>query len=64
METGKVAEFLRYVNKEILPATNDLENLDEKNRKHVQKLVYTNLVSSVRFLNRRPSLWTIVDVNF
>lgn len=44
METGKVAEFLRYVDKEILPATSDLENLDVANRKHVQKLVYTNLV--------------------
>ncbi|PKM21632.1 MAG: hypothetical protein CVV10_08385 [Gammaproteobacteria bacterium HGW-Gammaproteobacteria-14] len=44
METGKVREFLRYVDKEILPATTDLENLDVKNRKHVQKLVYTNLV--------------------
>lgn len=44
METNKIDEFLRYINKEILPATKDLENLDVKNRKHVQKLVYTNLV--------------------
>jgi hypothetical protein len=44
METQKIGEFLQYVDKEILPATKDLENLDVQNRKHVQKLVYTNLV--------------------
>ena len=44
METVKIDEFLEYVDKEILPATRDLEKLEVRSRKHVQKLVYTNLV--------------------
>ncbi|PHS01623.1 MAG: hypothetical protein COA68_01460 [Oceanobacter sp.] len=44
METGKIDQFIRYVDSEILPATEDLENLEVASRKHVQKLVYTNLV--------------------
>ena len=44
MKTERIYDFNRYVKQEILPATEDLGNLDDKNRKHVQKLVYTNLV--------------------
>jgi hypothetical protein len=44
VNTDKIDEYQKYVEKEILPATKDLESLDDKNRKHVQKLVYTNLV--------------------
>ena len=34
------------VNKEILPATSELEKIkDEKSRKHLQKLAYTNIVN-------------------
>lgn len=45
MNTLGISEFIKYVNKEILPATNELGNLDDKHRKHLQKLVYTNLVN-------------------
>jgi len=44
MNVERLTEFLRYMEKEILPATVDIENLADANRKHVQKLVYTNLV--------------------
>lgn len=44
MNTEPISEFLRYLEKEVLPATVDLEKLEDANRKHVQKLIYTNLV--------------------
>ena len=44
MDTKAIKDFKKYVEKEIEPAIIDLESLDEKNRIHVQKLVYTNLV--------------------
>ncbi len=44
MDLSAFKEFNRYVEKEIEPAIADLRNLEEKNRVHVQKLVYTNLV--------------------
>lgn len=37
-------EFKRFVETEALPAIADLQNLSDKQRIHVQKLVYTNLV--------------------
>ena len=44
MNIDRFRNFSKFVDKEILPATQDLEKLDDANRKHVQKLVYTNLV--------------------
>ena len=49
MKLDRIKDFNRYVAKEILPATEDLENLDDGNRKHVQKLVYTNFESPPLF---------------
>ncbi len=44
MNIERFADFSKFVEKEILPATKDLEKFDDPSRKHVQKLVYTNLV--------------------
>lgn len=44
MNKKPLKEFNRYITKEIEPAIDDLGNLDERNRVHVQKLVYTNIV--------------------
>ncbi len=44
MITDKITTFIAYVTKEVLPASEDLEKLEDANRKHIQKLVYTNLV--------------------
>jgi hypothetical protein len=44
MNKQPLSDFLKYVAKEIEPAVADLGSLAEKNRIHVQKLVYTNLV--------------------
>jgi len=44
MNKTAIRDFKKYVEKAIEPAIDDLESLDEKNRVHVQKLVYTNLV--------------------
>ncbi|MDH2292102.1 hypothetical protein OW493_04440 [Cobetia sp. 14N.309.X.WAT.E.A4] len=45
MKTTTISEFVKYVDKEILPATLELESLQDQHRKHLQKLVYTNLVN-------------------
>lgn len=45
MNKSAITEFVNYVDDEILPATVELNKLDDKNRKHLQKLVYTNLVN-------------------
>lgn len=44
MNIQPLKDFQTFVNKEIIPATNDIEKLVDANRVHVQKLVYTNLV--------------------
>jgi hypothetical protein len=44
MNIDPISEFLRYLEKEVRPATKDLEKLADVNRKHLQKLIYTNLV--------------------
>lgn len=44
MNFDHLDEFVSYVDDQILPATTDLNNLAKTSRKHVQKLVYTNLV--------------------
>lgn len=45
MNIEAITDFTSYVDKEILPATKELEKLEDKHRKHLQKLVYTNLVN-------------------
>lgn len=45
MDKQSLKDFKKAVEKGITPAVEDLKNLDEKNRVHVQKLVYTNLVN-------------------
>ena len=44
MDTSALKDFLRYLEKEVDPAIKDIGNLTEKNRLHIQKLVYTNIV--------------------
>ena len=44
MNTDAMDEFLQYVTKQIQPAVDDVANLPDKSRKHVQRLIYTNLV--------------------
>ena len=44
MEYKSIDNFEKYVNKQILPAIKDIEKLEDKSRKHILKLVYTNLV--------------------
>lgn len=44
MDTSKLAEFRAYLANVVLPASKDAERLADANRKHIQKLIYTNLV--------------------
>lgn len=44
MDLSNVDEFEDYLNKEVKLATSELTKLQENSRKHLQKLVYTNMV--------------------
>jgi hypothetical protein len=44
MNTMRLQEFTKFLDKELVPAIADVATLTDANRKHVQKLVYTNLV--------------------
>ena len=44
MELGRIRDFTKFLDKELAPAVDELEKLSDANRKHVQKLVYTNMV--------------------
>ncbi len=44
MNTDSLLDFKAFVEKEINPATSELTKLSDAQRKHIQKLVYTNLV--------------------
>lgn len=44
MDKTALNDFGKYINKEVEPAIKDIGNLQEKNRFHKQKLVYTNIV--------------------
>jgi hypothetical protein len=44
METKSIKEFTQFVDREIEPALKDIGKLPVNSRKHLQKLVYTNLV--------------------
>ena len=45
MDKSALNEFSKFLEKEITPALDEIENLEEANRKHLQKLVYTNIVN-------------------
>ena len=45
MKTESVQDFQKYVKKDIITASNELEHLAENQRRHLSKLVYTNLVN-------------------
>lgn len=46
MKVNNIQDFKKYIEKEILPATDELEKIkDEKSRKHLQKLAYTNIIN-------------------
>jgi hypothetical protein len=44
MNIDPIKELRRYIDKQINPSLDDIKGLGEASRKHVQKLVYTNLV--------------------
>lgn len=44
MKTETINDFLDFLNKEISPATTEIDKLEDNSRKHIQKLIYTNLV--------------------
>lgn len=44
MNTDALSDFTRYVEKQIKPSVTDISGLSNQSRKHVQKLIYTNLV--------------------
>lgn len=44
MKKEALLEFQRYISKEVDPAIKDIARLADKNRLHIQKLVYTNIV--------------------
>ena len=44
MNTNALTEFISYIDKQILSSVSDIKSLEDKSRKHVQKLIYTNLV--------------------
>jgi hypothetical protein len=44
VNTAAMDDFLQYVKKQIEPAVADVGNLPDASRKHVQRLIYTNLV--------------------
>lgn len=50
MNTSRIKDFSKFLSKELLPGVDDLEKLESKNRKHIQKLVYTNLVDRFDYL--------------
>ncbi len=44
MEISAISEFKNYIENQIVPSIAEIKGLEDKSRKHVQKLVYTNLV--------------------
>jgi len=44
MKLKPIKDFQKFIDKDVLPAIVDLQSLDDRNRIHIQKLVYTNLV--------------------
>lgn len=50
MDSSRIRDFTKFLNKELTPGVDELEKLSTTNRKHVQKLVYTNLVDRFDYL--------------
>lgn len=44
MDTSRIDAFKNYVDTQITPSVSEIKGLNDNSRKHVQKLVYTNLV--------------------
>src|SRR5690242_12984819 len=44
MASTPLSEFSEFIDKVIVPAQTDIAKLEEENRVHVQKALYTNLV--------------------
>lgn len=44
METSGIEDFKKYVETQITPSVSEIRGLNDSSRKHVQRLVYTNLV--------------------
>lgn len=44
MNLSAVQDFWKYIERQISPSVEDIQNLEDGSRKHVQKLIYTNLV--------------------
>jgi hypothetical protein len=44
MNKDRILNFTKYIEEDVLPAVAELETVEEASRKHIQKLVYTNLV--------------------
>ena len=44
LDGSAITDFKNFMEKEITPAANEIASLEDKSRKHIQKLVYTNLV--------------------
>ncbi len=44
MNLSELDDLEKFLKKEIQPAAADIEELEDKSRKHIQKLVYTNMV--------------------
>ena len=50
MELTRVNEFTKFIENELIPGVDELEALSDRNRKHIQKLVYTNLVDRFDYM--------------
>jgi hypothetical protein len=50
MDTERAKSFAKFLDKELMPGIDELEKLSDQNRKHIQKLVYTNLVDRFDYL--------------
>jgi hypothetical protein len=50
VKTDPIKQFTKFLDKELMPSVDELEKLADVNRKHVQKLVYTNVVDRFDYL--------------
>ena len=58
-------EFKNFLEKELLPATSELEKIKgETSRKHLQKLVFTNLVDRFDYCVDKTLLEVVEVENF
>ncbi len=50
MDLSHINEFQKFINKDVKEAADELKGLEEASRKHLQKLVYTNLVDRFDYM--------------